>query len=97
LEVIKGGAHSVVKKNDLLICSSDDGNEDGGVMLTGLSLLIGKRVISTRNNENFLELTLNFNDALSFQMRCRAEGMAGYFLLHKEDTVAIIGGTPSVA
>ena len=89
---VRGGARWVVEDNGSLICSSDDSNEDGGVMLTGLSLLVGKAIVSTKGSENLLDLELLFEEGLCFQMTCRAEGMTGYSLLYRDEAIATVGG-----
>lgn len=62
-------------------------------MLSGLSLLIGKKVSSTERSEDFMELALNFDNSLVFQMTCIANGMDGYFLMFGADAIAIVGRT----
>lgn len=89
---VRGGADWVVKNADQIVCTNNDSNEDGGTMLSGLALLTGRPVLSTNVSETLLEIELNFDGDLSFQMKCRTNGMDGYFLLHREETVAIIGG-----
>lgn len=93
---VRGGAQWVLKRakgDESLICSNDSGNEAGGEMLSGLSLLIGKKVSSTERSEDFMELALNFDNSLVFQMTCIANGMDGYFLMFGADAIAIVGRT----
>ena len=89
---VEGGARWMVENNGTMICTSDDSNEDGGAMLTGLSLLVGKAIVSTKGSENLLDLELLFEEGLCFQMTCRAEGMTGYSLLYGDEAIATVGG-----
>ena len=89
---VDGGARWTINNGDVVVCTNDDNNERGGPMDLGVNLLVGKRLLSVHLAKDYLVLTLNFDDDLCLQLRCRIKGMTGYFLLHKGREVATVGG-----
>ena len=84
---VQSGARWQLENNCSLICSHMDSNEAGGVMLSGLALLIGKSVSSVEYNQDFSDVALNFDDGLCFRMSPRSEKMDVYWLSYMDESI----------
>ncbi len=92
---VKDSAWRVLSENNKVICTSDDNNESGGPMLSGLNQLIGSYVFSINVANDTGGLDLFFSDGLCIQLEgvdC-INTLDSYSLFYLGRTIADVGCT----
>ncbi|WP_247313623.1 hypothetical protein [Ralstonia pseudosolanacearum] len=92
---VKYSAWRILSENNKVICTSDDSNEAGGPMLSGLHRLIGSYVSSINVANDNGGLDLFFGDGLCIQLKCVdcINTLDSYSLLYLGRTIADVGCT----